>query len=104
MQETCAFTFGARKLERILLQSTDSIAGELYIFFSNTLDRHGSGQRPDVQDLVLMLGDNGFVPAFAFSETESSQEEKKTTESERSCSVCLNETCKLDYPTKELIT
>ncbi|XP_057486675.1 uncharacterized protein LOC130772804 isoform X1 [Actinidia eriantha] len=91
-----AFTLGARKLERILLQSTDSIAGELYIFFSNTLDRHGSGQRPDVQDLVLMLGDNGFVPAFAFSETESSQEEKKTTESERSYSVCLNGTCKLD--------
>ncbi|KAL1804591.1 hypothetical protein ACET3Z_027659 [Daucus carota] len=45
-----AFKFGARKLGHILLQSEDSIAAEICMFLSNTLDRHGSRQRPDVQD------------------------------------------------------
>ncbi|KAG9152634.1 hypothetical protein Leryth_022406 [Lithospermum erythrorhizon] len=45
-----AFTYGARKLGRILLQSEDSIAFELHNFFLNTLERHGHGERPDVQD------------------------------------------------------
>ncbi|KAK6118205.1 hypothetical protein DH2020_047991 [Rehmannia glutinosa] len=44
-----AFSYGARKLARILLQPADSITNELHRFFSNTMARHGSGQRPDVQ-------------------------------------------------------
>lgn len=45
-----AFTYGARKLGRILLQPEGTITDELRKFFMNTLDRHGSGQRPDVHD------------------------------------------------------
>ncbi|KAL0375437.1 UNVERIFIED_CONTAM: hypothetical protein Sradi_3459400 [Sesamum radiatum] len=45
-----AFSYGARKLARILMQPEDSIATELHKFFSNTMARHGGGQRPDVQD------------------------------------------------------
>ncbi|KAK1357093.1 hypothetical protein POM88_050349 [Heracleum sosnowskyi] len=51
-----AFTFGARKLGQILMHSGDStLAVELSNFFSNTLNRHGSGHRPDVQIAVNML-------------------------------------------------
>ncbi|XP_055812753.1 uncharacterized protein LOC129882479 isoform X2 [Solanum dulcamara] len=45
-----AINYGARKLESILLQSEDNIVEELYKFFPNTMDRHDSGERPDVQD------------------------------------------------------
>ncbi|XP_006843704.2 uncharacterized protein LOC18433557 [Amborella trichopoda] len=48
-----AFTYGARKLGRILLLSEETIPDELHKFFTNTLDRHGSGQRPDVQELIF---------------------------------------------------
>ncbi|RZC77999.1 hypothetical protein C5167_002236 [Papaver somniferum] len=44
-----AFSYGARKLGRILLLPVD-IHDELTKFFGNTLDRHGTGVRPDVQD------------------------------------------------------
>ncbi|XP_077239142.1 uncharacterized protein LOC143880214 isoform X2 [Tasmannia lanceolata] len=47
-----AFTYGARKLGRILVLPGESIVDELNKFFMNTLDRHGGGQRPDVQDLA----------------------------------------------------
>ncbi|KAL6982233.1 hypothetical protein U1Q18_050740, partial [Sarracenia purpurea var. burkii] len=83
-----AFTYGAKKLGRILFQPEDDIAGELCKFFSNTLDRHGSGQRPDVQDPVPMSGEDGFVPSSSFSDPDSSQEGKAIPES--------NGTCKLD--------
>ncbi|MCL7037044.1 hypothetical protein MKW94_007424 [Papaver nudicaule] len=46
-----AFSYGARKLGRILLLPGD-IQDELTKFFGNTLDRHGTGERPDVQDPV----------------------------------------------------
>ncbi|XP_074357258.1 uncharacterized protein LOC141696986 isoform X2 [Apium graveolens] len=52
---TSAFTFGARKLGQILVHSGDSLAVELPMFFSNTLNRHGSGHRPDVQNAVHTL-------------------------------------------------
>lgn len=45
-----AFTYGARKLGRILLLPSVRIAAEINMFFANTLDRHGSEERPDVQD------------------------------------------------------
>ncbi|KAI3993649.1 hypothetical protein MKX01_002662 [Papaver californicum] len=44
-----AFSYGARKLGRILSLPGD-IHDELTNFFGNTLDRHGAGERPDVQD------------------------------------------------------
>ncbi|KAJ0232698.1 PAP/OAS1 substrate-binding domain superfamily [Hirschfeldia incana] len=47
-----AFTYGARKLGQIFLQSEEDISLELRKFFSNMLHRHGSGQRPDVLDVV----------------------------------------------------
>ncbi|KAL5720827.1 hypothetical protein ACHQM5_013458 [Ranunculus cassubicifolius] len=43
-----AFTYGARKLGQILLLQVDDVCEELNKFFTNTLERHGSGQRPDV--------------------------------------------------------
>ncbi|XP_048490119.1 uncharacterized protein LOC104898183 isoform X2 [Beta vulgaris subsp. vulgaris] len=57
-----AFSYGARKLGQILLQPRENIAEEVRKFFTNTLDRHGKGQRPDVQDLLLTSGCNGFAP------------------------------------------
>ena len=54
-----AFTYGARKLGRILLQPEDKINEELCKFFTNTLERHGSGQRPDIQDPVSPSSSDG---------------------------------------------
>lgn len=76
-----AFTYGARKLGRILSQPEENIEDEIRRFFSNTLDRHGSGQRPDVQDPVPMPGHNVFGTASSFSGTES-QEDHTIHESE----------------------
>nr|XP_023892053.1 uncharacterized protein LOC112004059 [Quercus suber]POE61264.1 hypothetical protein CFP56_43666 [Quercus suber] len=67
-----AFTYGARKLGRILSQPEENIEDEIRRFFSNTLDRHGSGQRPDVQDPVPMPGHNVFGTASSFSGTGTS--------------------------------
>lgn len=66
-----AFSYGARKLGQILLQPQESIAEEVRKFFTNTLDRHGKGQRPDVQDLLLTSGCNGFAPEILVSGAES---------------------------------
>ncbi|CAH8388610.1 unnamed protein product [Eruca vesicaria subsp. sativa] len=50
-----AFTYGARKLGQIILQSEEDISSELRKFFSNMLHRHGKGQRPDVLDAVRYI-------------------------------------------------
>ncbi|KAK9734246.1 hypothetical protein RND81_04G125900 [Saponaria officinalis] len=50
-----AFSYGARKLGQILLQPQENIAEEVRKFFTNTLDRHGTGQRPDVQEPLQLL-------------------------------------------------
>ncbi|CAK9153767.1 unnamed protein product [Ilex paraguariensis] len=71
-----AFTYGARKLGQILLQPEENIDVELLKFFSNTLDRHGSGPRPDVQDSVPIFNHSRFEPAFSVSETKPCQEYK----------------------------
>ncbi|KAK4802151.1 hypothetical protein SAY86_000354 [Trapa natans] len=47
-----AFAFGAQKLERVVSESMDGIASILKEMFSDTMDRHESGQRPDVQDPI----------------------------------------------------
>ncbi|XP_057806249.1 uncharacterized protein LOC131021175 isoform X2 [Salvia miltiorrhiza] len=61
-----AFSYGARKLARILLQPQDSIADELQKFFANTMARHGGGQRPDVQDFDKLLISNRPVSVAPF--------------------------------------
>lgn len=76
-----AFTYGARKLGHILSRTEEHIEDEIRRFFSNTLDRHGSGQRPDVQDPVPMPGHNVFGTTSSFSGTES-QEDHAIHESE----------------------
>ncbi|XP_074580814.1 uncharacterized protein LOC141837282 [Curcuma longa] len=43
-----AFTYGARKLGRILQLPMENIASEIGTFFTSTLERHGTGERPDV--------------------------------------------------------
>ncbi|CAN4115937.1 unnamed protein product [Withania somnifera] len=70
-----AFNYGARKLESILLQSEDNIVEELYNFFPNTMDRHASGERPDVQD-----PSNGFCLASPAPNLEPSQIEQEKIE------------------------
>lgn len=73
-----AFTYGARKLGRILLQPEDKISEELCKFFTNTLERHGRGQRPDV-DLIPVSCSDGFGFASSISDLEF-QEEKRILE------------------------
>ncbi|CAN0879574.1 Protein HESO1 [Linum grandiflorum] len=73
-----AFSYGARKLGLILSQQEENVADELYNFFSNTLDRHGNGQRPDVQDPVPMDGH------LASSGTETGQDHQRNSESKYS--------------------
>lgn len=58
------------------MQSGDSISAELCTFFSNTLDRHGSGPRPDVQDAINMLAHSESHPAISNWESESNQEDE----------------------------
>lgn len=75
----------------------DDIGGELHKFFSNTLNRHGGGQRPDVQDPFPLSGDNGFIPSLSFSENELSLEEKPISESKYPNSINLRRECTLDH-------
>ncbi|URE15695.1 hypothetical protein MUK42_12502 [Musa troglodytarum] len=56
-----AFTYGARKLGQILLLPSESIANEVNLFFKSTLDRHGSGERPDVQDAASSRPDSATI-------------------------------------------
>ncbi|VFQ69632.1 unnamed protein product [Cuscuta campestris] len=92
-----AFAYGFRKLGRILVQSDcKNIADELCKFFSNTLDRHGSGQRSDVRDLNPLAGHTGFCSAFAPSDINSSHLENLNyrlkscdlTSTSGDCQVC----------------
>ncbi|KAL1545407.1 hypothetical protein AAHA92_22138 [Salvia divinorum] len=61
-----AFSYGARKLARILLQPEVSMANELKKFFANTMARHGGGQRPDIQDFDKLLVINRPVSVAPF--------------------------------------
>ncbi|KAL9425850.1 hypothetical protein AB3S75_032755 [Citrus x aurantiifolia] len=90
-----AFTYGARKLGRILSQREESLTDELRKFFSNTLDRHGSGQRPDVQDPVPLSRYNGFGVSSTFSGTELCREDQTIYESEPNSSG-KTENCRID--------
>lgn len=70
-----AFSYGARKLQHILFQTEENIRNELRSFFPNTLDRHGSGQRPDVQGFIPMSRYSGLSATSSVPGTPSSQEE-----------------------------
>lgn len=48
-----AFTFGAKKLARLLDCPEEDLSFEVNQFFLNTWDRHGSGERPDVPSIDL---------------------------------------------------
>ncbi|GAB4833183.1 hypothetical protein Ancab_031427 [Ancistrocladus abbreviatus] len=61
-----AFSFGARKLGQILLRPDESVAEEVRRFFSNTLVRHGRGQRPDVHDPPPMPFPVGFADDMGY--------------------------------------
>ncbi|KAF8095864.1 hypothetical protein N665_0321s0038 [Sinapis alba] len=78
-----AFTYGARKLGQIFLQSEEDISLELRKFFSNMLHRHGSGQRPDVLDVVPYVRFNRYS---AMSHANHFQDGQLVYESESSSS------------------
>ncbi|KAF2287972.1 hypothetical protein GH714_003647 [Hevea brasiliensis] len=92
-----AFTYGARKLGRILSQPEESITDELYKFFSNTLDRHGNGQRPDVQDPAPSDGQHAFAATLSFPGPESYEEDHTICESESSDSSGVTGECRSDH-------
>ncbi|GAU24462.1 hypothetical protein TSUD_319390 [Trifolium subterraneum] len=51
-----ALTFGARQLKEILKLPGQSMGGALEVFFMNTLNRNGKGQRPDIDVPVPAFG------------------------------------------------
>lgn len=63
-----AFSYGARKLARILQQPPASIANELEKFFANTMARHGGGHRPDARGFDRLLLNNMHVSKAPFPE------------------------------------
>ncbi|MCD9640701.1 hypothetical protein HAX54_026175 [Datura stramonium] len=94
-----AFNYGARKLESILLQSEDNIAEELFKFFPNTMDRHDSGERPDVQD-----PSDGFCLASPAPNFEPSPIEQGKSELSFASDGGIHGICKLNpdgYPCRE---
>ncbi|KAL3536608.1 hypothetical protein ACH5RR_005069 [Cinchona calisaya] len=90
-----AFTYGARKLGRILLQPEDDMADGLCNFFFNTLDRHGSGQRPDIQGPHPINGYNSYSNALSSSQNHSFAVEsvivKPTSDMNGSCHDGIND-------------
>ncbi|PON44664.1 PAP/OAS1 substrate-binding domain superfamily [Parasponia andersonii] len=91
-----AFTYGARKLGRILSQSEENIGDEIQKFFSNTLERHGKGQRPDVQDPLPMSGQDELSGASFFLDAES-QEIQAGYEAESCYSSGMTGECRLNH-------
>ncbi|KAL1199779.1 Protein HESO1 [Cardamine amara subsp. amara] len=81
-----AFTYGARKLGKIILQSEEDVSFELRKFFSNMLHRHGSGQRPDVLDGVPFVRYNRYNAISPAPTGNHFQEGQVVCESESSSS------------------
>ncbi|XP_024013513.1 uncharacterized protein LOC18020903 isoform X2 [Eutrema salsugineum] len=77
-----AFTYGARKLGQIILQSEEDISFELRKFFSNMLHRHGSGQRPDVLDAGPFVRYNRYSAISPPSTANNFQDHQMVYESE----------------------
>eukprot|EP01018_Ginkgo_biloba_P015244 Gb_32202 [translate_table: standard] len=72
-----AFTYGVRKLGKILLSPEETIAEELDKFFLNTLERHGKGQRPDVPDSISLESRLSVESASSGLPLKSDVEDKK---------------------------
>lgn len=80
-----AFTYGARKLGRVLLLPAENIAAEVGMFFASTLERHGTGERPDVQqDASPSCSDSRFIEHNEVGSTSSDKE--STLDSQVKCS------------------
>ncbi|RWW85032.1 hypothetical protein BHE74_00006329, partial [Ensete ventricosum] len=80
-----AFTYGARKLGRVLLLPAENIAAEVGMFFASTLERHGTGERPDVQqDASPSCSDSRFIEQNEVGSTSSNNE--STLDSQVKCS------------------
>ncbi|RRT72717.1 hypothetical protein B296_00034238 [Ensete ventricosum] len=80
-----AFTYGARKLGRVLLLPAENIAAEVGMFFASTLERHGTGERPDVQqDASRSCSDSRFIEQNEVGSTSSNNE--STLDSQVKCS------------------
>ncbi|KAJ4978088.1 hypothetical protein NE237_008868 [Protea cynaroides] len=92
-----AFTYGARKLGRILLLPGENIEGELNKFFMNTLDRHGSGQRPDVQDSVPTFDANVPGPAYSKSAIEKDKKDRIRSDSAFLSSITSVRESRIDH-------
>ncbi|XP_019186138.1 PREDICTED: uncharacterized protein LOC109180888 [Ipomoea nil] len=90
-----AFTFGARKLGRILLQPKENIADELNKFFSNTLHRHESAPRLGVEDLGPAVGPDSFFPSRPVSGSDSSGMEDVSCKMKSSCLADSTGDCKV---------
>ncbi|KAJ8506494.1 hypothetical protein OPV22_007380 [Ensete ventricosum] len=80
-----AFTYGARKLGRVLLLPAENIAAEVGMFFASTLERHGTGERPDVQqDASPSCSDSRFIEQNEVGSMSSNNE--STLDSQVKCS------------------
>ncbi|GLT59320.1 hypothetical protein SLA2020_321460 [Shorea laevis] len=92
-----AFIYGARKLQHILSQAEENIGSELHKFFHNTLERHGCGQRPDVQDFVPMCTYSGLAATSPISGPQLYQEDQMGYEPESSNSSSMSGNCRSDH-------
>ncbi|CAN0846843.1 hypothetical protein LINGRAHAP2_LOCUS4650 [Linum grandiflorum] len=91
-----AFGYGARKLGRILSQPELNVAEELSRFFFNTLHRHVSGQRPDVQDHLPLKAHCGYSAGSTFPGSETCQDNQRNFESEFAEASGINGECRWD--------
>lgn len=80
-------------LGRILSQPEENIADEIRKFFSNTLERHGKGQRPDVQDSLTMSGHDE-LSAASFCLDAESQEIQRGYEADSRYSSGMTRECR----------
>ncbi|XP_073144911.1 uncharacterized protein [Henckelia pumila] len=77
-----AFNYGAQRLDRILLQPEHVIPKELHKFFSDSMARHGCGQRHDVQDFVPPPTCNGTVADLPVSKAELQKNETRVNQTD----------------------
>ncbi|KFK35360.1 hypothetical protein AALP_AA5G274700 [Arabis alpina] len=73
-----AFTLGAKKLARLLECPKENLIHEVNLFFMNTWERHGSGQRPDAPGIDLWISRLGDPEPYHQAEnvTNSSSSKK----------------------------
>ncbi|GMH21737.1 hypothetical protein Nepgr_023579 [Nepenthes gracilis] len=101
-----AFAFGAKRLARLLDCPTEDVIFELNQFFSNSWERHGSGNRTDVptSDLWhLRLSYPGHLQGFDNHDSPSSIKKMNENSSDQSLEVDTshNSGTKISHQTKE---